>query len=98
GDPVGSPGSGSSLIATIQQCCSTAPEYNNPSLPIMEVIFRVFLASGNKPMTLEEIHEQFRIWVGPSDGRALNEDVLKKLVGADLSYGIHPYVGETEAA
>ena len=79
------------IISTIAECCSATPEYNNPSLPVLEVVFRILVTSGTDPLTLQEINERVRSWIGLADGRAINGDVLKRLIDADLSYGIRPY-------
>ena len=77
-------------IAEIQRCCSKKPEFTNPNLTVMEILFRTLLSSGNQPLTLGELEARMREWVGGWDGRVINEDVLKRLVEADYFYGIRP--------
>ena len=46
------------IITNIQDCCAKEPEFINSELPILESVFRLFLANGNQPLSLEEIENQ----------------------------------------
>ena len=52
------------LLKAIQNCCSKSDDFITPGLPFQETIFRVFLANGNKPMTLEELGEAIETTTG----------------------------------
>jgi hypothetical protein len=43
------------LEHTLQTHCSRQPDYITPSTPLVNAIFRVFLANGNSSLTVEEI-------------------------------------------
>ena len=43
------------LLPALRDCCSKTPGFITRELPILESIFRLFLASGNKPLDLEEL-------------------------------------------
>ncbi len=61
--------------------CAQQPEFLETSVPLVEAIFRVFLASGNTPMTAVEL------------GERLNRQprlILRTLSGPRVYYGIRP--------
>jgi hypothetical protein len=43
------------LEHTLHTHCSLQPEYITPNTPLVNAVFRVFLANGNSPMTAEEL-------------------------------------------
>ncbi len=46
------------LIATIRDCCSQVPEFITDRSPVLESVFRLFLANGNQPLALEDLSKQ----------------------------------------
>ncbi len=77
----------SDLLKAIQNCCSKSPDFITPSLPFQESIFRIFLANGNKPLTLGELGEQLSQWRGIDTFRS-SPAVLSRLMKSDQYYGI----------
>jgi len=75
------------LLKATQSCCSKSPEFITSSLPIQASIFRVFLANGNKALTLEEIGEQLSQRRGVETYRA-SPGVLSRLINSDQYYGV----------
>ena len=75
------------LLTTIRDCCSKTPGFINDRLPILQSIFRLFLANGNQPLDLEELGEQLSQWRGGDIYRTSNE-VLSRLLESDQSYGL----------
>jgi hypothetical protein len=75
------------LIKAVQSCCSKTDDFINSSLPFQESIFRVFLAHGNKPMTLEELGEQLAKRRG-ADSHRTSVTFLSRLMQNDDYYGI----------
>ena len=61
--------------------CSKQPDYINPSLPLIDAAFRVFLANGNTPLTCREL--------GSIIGRP-PEKILRTLAGQQVYKGIRP--------
>lgn len=61
--------------------CSKQPDYLSDSIPIVDAVFRVFLARGNQPMTPEEL--------GGVTGR-YPERILRTLGGRQIYKGIRP--------
>jgi hypothetical protein len=45
------------LWQTIRTCCSQKPDYISPNTPVIDAIFRAFLANGNKPLSVKELYE-----------------------------------------
>ena len=50
--------SAADLLDTIRDCCSRTRGFITRRLPILESIFRLFLADGNQPLTLAELGRQ----------------------------------------
>ncbi|MGI5836487.1 MAG: hypothetical protein ACOX87_08365 [Chloroflexota bacterium] len=80
-------------LPIIRDCCSRARDYITPDTPLMEAIFRVFLANGNQPMTVSTIREHLLTYL--PEMAALRSDfppqLLEKLIRGDKSYGIREH-------
>lgn len=64
--------------------CARQPEFITPDTPLLEAVFRMFLANGNVPMSVAELAHKL--------GRYRPEVLLRTLqVGSDY-YGIRPVV------
>jgi len=87
--------SAADLLATIKDCCSRTPGFINAKLPILESIFRLFLASGNQPLDLEELGRQLVHRRG-GDTYCASAEILSRLLGSDRYYGLRqvPYSQE----
>ena len=79
--------SAADLLSTIKDCCSTAPDFITGRSPILESIFRLFLANGNQPLDLEELSKQLREWRGGDTYRA-SAEILSHLLITDQYYGL----------
>jgi hypothetical protein len=66
----------------IRACCSLQPGYITVDTPLLESIFRVFLANGNKPLSVLELHERL-------DKKA-PETILRMLTKGRVYLGIKP--------
>jgi len=75
------------LLATIKDCCSQPPDFITGRLPILESIFRLFLANGNHPLDLEELGKQLTHWRG-SDTYRTSPEILSCLLKDEQYYGI----------
>ncbi|MFC1909491.1 hypothetical protein ACFLXD_06575 [Chloroflexota bacterium] len=75
------------LLTTIKNCCSQTPGYINSQLPIMESIFRLFLANGNQPLSIEELGSQVSEWRG-SDNYRTSAEIISHLIKRDDYYGL----------
>lgn len=79
--------SATELLATIRDCCSTAPGFITGELPILESVFRVFLANGNRPLSLEGLGEQLNERRG-GDAYRTSAEILPRLLRSDQYYGL----------
>ena len=70
------------LWEAIRACCSSMPGYLTPDTPILDGIFRVFLANGNKPLSVQQLHE--RLAKRPADV------ILRMLTRGQVYLGIKP--------
>jgi hypothetical protein len=70
------------LWEAIRACCSLKPGYIAPDTPILDGIFRVFLANGNQPLSIRELHE--RLDKRPPDV------ILRLLTRGQVYMGIKP--------
>jgi len=77
----------SELLAAIKDCCSQDPEFINSRLPILESVFRLLLANGNRPLVLEELGSQLRERLG-GDTYRTSPEILSRLLGNDRHYGL----------
>ena len=79
--------SAADLLKTIKGCCSKAPNFITGKLPILESIFRLFLANGNQPLDLEELGRQLSEWRG-GDTYRTSAEILPRLLASDQYYGL----------
>lgn len=77
------------LLTTIKDCCAREPGFITPQLPILESVFRFFLANGNQPLTLKELGEQLSNQRG-GDPYRTSEEILSRLLKNDQYYGLCP--------
>ena len=75
------------LVATIRDCCSKRTGFISRELPIMESVFRFFLANGNQPSSLEELSRGLDEWRGGDSYRTAPE-MLSRLLENDQYYGL----------
>jgi hypothetical protein len=90
---------GDDTFETIAQCCATQSDFITPTMPLMEAIFRVFLAKGNPPLSAEEIHDELRAWfAGNTRSRYFTVETVAKLLESDNYYGVQPLRAEVGTA
>lgn len=75
------------LMSTIKECCSHTPDFINDRLPILEGVFRLFLANGNQPLELEELGNQLSELRG-GDPYRTSPETLIRLLKNDRYYGL----------
>jgi len=77
------------LIAIIMDCCSKEEGFVTSNLPLLELVFRLFLANGNKPMDLVQIQEGLQGWLEEaSNSRNISLPVMKRIIEGDRYYGL----------
>ncbi len=77
------------LLSTIKDCCGNGADFITGQLPILESVFRFFLANGNQPLTLEELRKQLSEKRGGDTSRT-SEGILSRLLKSDQFYGLQP--------
>jgi hypothetical protein len=70
------------LVHTLSTCCSVKPSYITPSTPVIDAVFRTFLANGNKPLSVRELYEIL--------DRRPPATLLRILTGGKVYMGIRP--------
>ena len=78
------------LLTTIKDCCSHTPEFITDQLPILESVFRLFLANGNQPLTLAELGEQLSERRS-GDTYRTSEEILPRLLKNEQYYGLRQF-------
>jgi len=75
------------LLSTIKDCCSKTPGFITSKRPILESVFRLFIANGNQPLDLEELGKQLS---EQSVGYTYNTsaEILSRLLSHDQYYGL----------
>lgn len=70
------------LWHSLRTCCSSKPSYIAPNTPIIDAVFRTFLANGNKPLSVRELYELI--------DRRPPEVLLRMLTAGPIYMGIRP--------
>jgi hypothetical protein len=88
---------GSNPLPEIRKHCSKEAGFITAETPLMEALFRVFLANGNQPVDLETIREQLGAYVPASERpRGYAPELLQRLLESDNDYGLRRFeMGET---
>ncbi len=85
------PKSDTALMNTLKQCCSKSEQYITLDMPLTESIFRLLLANGNKPMSLEQMQARLLQHAGDVTGtRDVSIPKLKLVIDNDRYYGMKP--------
>ena len=80
------------MFASIESCCSQAPDFITDKMPIMESAFRLFLRNGNRPMTLQEVSSELgQLRYG--DIYRTSPEALRRILKNDLFYGLREITG-----
>lgn len=79
----------SNPLSEIRKHCSKENGYLTAETPLLEALFRVFLANGNQPIDLDTIGEQLTAYTTSSERpRAYNSELLAKMLFSNNSYGL----------
>jgi hypothetical protein len=79
----------SELRRRIKECDSHSSQFITAQMPILESIFRFFIASDNEPMTAGELGRQLSERRGGDISRT-SEEILLRLLKNDRYYGFRP--------
>lgn len=80
------------LLKATKSCCSKSADFITPVQPLQESAFRVFLANGNQPLTLEELGSQLSQRRGVDVYRT-SVPILSRLLRNDQHYGLQQIPG-----
>ncbi|MFC2013780.1 hypothetical protein ACFLU8_02740 [Chloroflexota bacterium] len=76
------------LLAATRECCSKTPGFITRELPILESVFRLFLANGNQPPPdMEKRGRQLNEWRG-GNIYCTSAKILPRLISNDRYYGL----------
>jgi len=70
------------LWQSLRTHCSQRPDFITENTPLTDAVFRAFLANGNKPLSVMELHEIL--------GRHTAETILRTLGSRKIYKGIKP--------
>ena len=77
-------------IKHIVGCCAKDETFIRPGMPMQEIMFRLLLAKGNKPMSLDELHFQLtEQYATPGNPMAISKQALMRVLDNDDFYGFH---------
>jgi hypothetical protein len=77
------------LMKQIANGCSHEPAYLLPGTPVTEAVFRLLLASNNRPATIAEIQGGLtQAWASVIYLKNLNEEVIRRMVEQPNEYFI----------
>lgn len=83
---------GDQPLAVIRGCCSKQRAYITPETPLLEAVFRVFLANGNQPATIERLREQLGDWISLRDRpHGYSPELIARMIASDRRYGIREF-------
>ncbi len=77
------------LLSTIGDCCSQSPDFITQKLPIIESVFRIFLANANQPLGTEELVKQLSERRGNT--YCISAESLARLLATDEYYGLSQF-------
>ena len=84
--PLGTPGEYMKVIASV---CSREPDFLLPGTPISEAVFRLLLANGNKPMSLQDIQTGLTsAWASVIYLKNLSDEVIRRMLDEPNEYFI----------
>ncbi len=77
-------------LPVIRDCCSKGRDYITSETPLLEAIFRVFLANGNQPMPLSAVREHLLTYLPEMAALRSDfpEELLRRLIEGDQMYGL----------
>jgi hypothetical protein len=82
----------SNPLSEIRKHCSKESGYLTAETPVLEALFRVFLANGNQPIDIDAIREQLASYV-PSTERPRGNapELLQRLLESTNEYGLRQF-------
>jgi len=76
-------------LEAFPECCARQRDYIRPGTPLLEAVFRILLATQNRPVSLSTLHVALHEWWGGhASPRYIDPERLKALLDRDIHYGI----------
>ena len=84
-------------MAEIAKCCATSDEFIRPGLSLKEIVFRLLLKEGNRPVALNTLHYALtEEWARPTNPMNISLQTLKRTLDEDTYYGFKEVSGEVK--
>jgi hypothetical protein len=84
-------------LSEIRKHCSKESGYLTAETPLMEALFRVFLANGNQPIDIDQIREELASFVPATERpRGYAPEILERLMDTTNGYGLHRFETSVE--
>ena len=75
-------------IKMISKCCGSKDDFIKFGFPLKEIVFRLLLQKGNKPIGLESLHWDItEEWARPTNPMTISIQSLKRTLDEESSYG-----------
>lgn len=85
---IASPPPADEQIAHILECCAEDESFIRPGMPVQEILFRMILAAGNKPVPVGQLHHQLtEQWATPGNLMNVSVEGLSRVLENDDYYG-----------
>lgn len=82
----------SNPLSEIRKHCSKESGYLTAETPVLEALFRVFLANGNQPIDVDAIREQLAGYVPSTERpRGYAPELLQRLLDSSNQYGLRRF-------
>lgn len=76
-------------LSVIRSDCSMQRNYITNETPVVEAIFRVFLANGNQPADIDSIREQLAAYIPLGERPSgYSSETIERLIHSDHHYGL----------
>jgi hypothetical protein len=75
------------LMITIKDCCSKTQDFINGKQPILESMFRLFLANGNQPLGFEELRKRLSE-LRAGDTYHTSAEIFSRMLKDEQYYGL----------
>jgi hypothetical protein len=84
-------------LSEIRKHCSKESGYLTAETPLVEALFRVFLANSNQPIEVEQVREQLASYVPATERpRGYAPEVLERLMETNNGYGLQRFEPSVE--
>ena len=84
-------------MVEIAKHCSSSEGFIRPGMSLLEIVFRLLLKAGSKPVALADLHYALtEDWARPTHPMNFSIDVLKRILDKDSYYGFKEVSGQAQ--